>query len=76
MPEYHRKVPNVLSAVAVIGLVFIILGVLMFDLWPTLFGTLMAYMGKLWFAGPDGLDLAGYAGKLTGIPELADSRHE
>jgi Family of unknown function (DUF6653) len=21
----------------------------MFDLWPTLFGTMMVYLGKLWF---------------------------
>jgi len=50
VPVHHQKVPNVLSVVAAIGLLFIIWGVLVFDLWPTLFGTLMAYMGKLWFA--------------------------
>jgi hypothetical protein len=50
VPAYHRTVPNVLSAVAAIGLLFILWGVLMFDPWPTLFGTMMAYLGKLWFA--------------------------
>ena len=50
VPVYHRKVPNVLSAVAAIGLLFILWGVLVFDPWPTLFGMMMAYLGKLWFA--------------------------
>ena len=46
VPAYHRTVPNVLSAVAAISVLFIIWGVLMFDPWPTLFGTMMAYLGK------------------------------
>ena len=50
VPAYHRTVPNVLSAVAAIGLLFIIWGVLVFDPWPALFGTMMTYLGKLWFA--------------------------
>ena len=50
VPAYHPTVTNVLSAVAAISVLFIIGGVLMFDPWPTLFGTMMAYLGKLWFA--------------------------
>jgi hypothetical protein len=50
VPAYHRRVPDVLSVIAAIGLLFIVGGVLVFDPWPTLFGTMMAYMGKLWFA--------------------------
>jgi len=50
VPAYHRTVPNVLSAVSATGVFFIIWGVLMFDPWPALFGTMMAYLGKLWFA--------------------------
>jgi len=50
VPVYHRKVPNVLSAVAALGLLFILGGVLVFDPWLTLFGTMMTYLGKLWFA--------------------------
>ena len=49
VPVYHRTVPNVLSTVSAISVIFIIWGVLMFDLWPTLFGTMLAYMSKLWF---------------------------
>jgi hypothetical protein len=50
VPAYHRTVPNVLSTVAAIGALFIIWGVLVFDPWPTLFGTIMAYLCKLWLA--------------------------
>jgi hypothetical protein len=49
VPAYHRTVPNVLSAVSAISVLFIIWGVLVFDLWPTLFGTMLAYLSKLWF---------------------------
>ena len=49
VPAYHRTVPNVLSTVSAISVIFIIWGVLVFDLWPTLFGTMLAYLGKLWF---------------------------
>jgi hypothetical protein len=49
VPAYHRNIPNVLSAVSAISVLFIIWGVLVFDLWPTLFGTMLAYLGKLWF---------------------------
>ncbi|MFA5348700.1 MAG: DUF6653 family protein, partial [Methanoregula sp.] len=49
VPMYHRTVPNVLSAVSAIGMIFVLWGVLLVDLWPTLFGTLMVYLGKLWF---------------------------
>src|SRR5665647_1988481 len=49
VPVYHLRVPNVLSAISAISVLFIVWGVLVFDLWPTLFGTLMAYMSKLWF---------------------------
>jgi hypothetical protein len=49
VPAYHRTVPNVLSAVSAISVLFIIWGVFVFDLWPTLFGTMLVYLGKLWF---------------------------
>ena len=49
VPAYHRTVPNVLSTVSAISVIFIIWGVLVFDLWPTLFGTMLAYLSKLWF---------------------------
>jgi Family of unknown function (DUF6653) len=50
VPPYHRKVPNVLSAVSGLGMIFVVWGVLVFDLWPTVFGAVVAHLGKLWFA--------------------------
>jgi hypothetical protein len=49
VPEYHRTVPKILSAVAAIGMIFVFRGVLRFEPWPTLFGIMMGYLGKLWF---------------------------
>jgi hypothetical protein len=49
VPAHHRTVPNVLSAVGGIGVLFVAWGVLMFEAWPTLFGAALVYMGKLWF---------------------------
>lgn len=49
VPTYHRTVPNVLSAVSAIGMVFIVWGVFVFDPWPTLFGAMVVYLCKLWF---------------------------
>jgi len=49
VPGHHRRAPNILSAVSGQGLLFVAWGVLVFDPWPALFGTVLAYMGKLWF---------------------------
>jgi len=49
VPAHHRIVPNILSMVSGIGILFVSLGVLTFDLWPTLFGMALVYCGKLWF---------------------------
>jgi hypothetical protein len=49
VPLHHRKAPHLLSSVSAIGMLCIIGGVLVFDPWLTVFGTMLAYMGKLWF---------------------------
>ncbi len=49
VPVHHRTVPNMLSAVSAIGMLFVAAGVIMFDPWPTIFGMVMVYLGKLWF---------------------------
>lgn len=49
VPVYHRTVPNILSAVSGIGMLFVIWGVFVFDMWPTLFGAVVVYLSKLWF---------------------------
>ncbi|MBP1929968.1 hypothetical protein J2741_002564 [Methanolinea mesophila] len=49
VPEYHRRVPNILSAVSGIGFVFVIWGICALEIWPTLFGAAVVYLGKMWF---------------------------
>mgnify|MGYP000902133774 CR=1 FL=1 len=49
VPVHHRLVPNVLSTVSGVGMLFVGWGVLMLEVWPTLFGTALVYLGKLWF---------------------------
>ena len=49
IPGHHRTVPNILSGVSGIGMLFVFWGVLAFDLWPTIFGMALVYCGKLWF---------------------------
>jgi hypothetical protein len=49
VPVYHRNIPNILSVISGIGMLFVLWGVLLFELWPTLFGMAMVYMGKVWF---------------------------
>jgi|SRR5690625_1013881 len=49
VPEHHRKVPNILSAISTVGAVFVIWGVIDFAIWPTLFGAVTIYLSKLWF---------------------------
>ncbi|MDO9549612.1 MAG: hypothetical protein Q7J03_01435 [Methanoregula sp.] len=49
VPVYHRNVPNILSAISGIGMLFVLWGVLVFALWPTLLGMAVVYMGKSWF---------------------------
>ena len=49
VPEHHRTVPNLLSIVSGTGMLFVLFGVLMFDLWPAVFGMALVYCGKLWF---------------------------
>jgi hypothetical protein len=49
VPAHHRTAPNILSAVSGTGMLFVFWGVLVFDLWPVLFGMALVYAGKLWF---------------------------
>ncbi|CAH0120528.1 MULTISPECIES: DUF6653 family protein [unclassified Paenibacillus] len=49
IPASHKRLPNLLSAIAGIGALFVMIGVFRFDLWMTLFGCALVYMGKLWF---------------------------
>ncbi|WP_026732131.1 DUF6653 family protein [Fischerella sp. PCC 9605] len=49
IPQHHKVVPHVLTIVSIIGMVFVIWGVAVLAIWPTLFGTALVYLGKLWF---------------------------
>jgi hypothetical protein len=48
VPEHHRSVPTLLSAISGIGVGIIIWGVANLKLWPTAFGTAVLYFGNLW----------------------------
>lgn len=48
IPPRHRVLPHILSTVAAIGLGFVIWGVSIFAIWPTLLGMALIYCGKLW----------------------------
>lgn len=49
IPRHHRVFPNVLNAIAAVGLVFVIGGVVGLDVWPTMLGLVLCYAGKFWF---------------------------
>jgi hypothetical protein len=49
VPLYHRTVPNILSVMSGLGMLFVFWGVLTFEVWPTIFGMALVYCGKLWF---------------------------
>ena len=49
VPSYHRTVPNLLSGLAFLGLPFLVWGLTNLEVWPTLFGILLTYAGKVWF---------------------------
>jgi hypothetical protein len=50
VPQHHRILPNILSAVGGIGGLFFIWGLVMFQIWPVVFGGTMIVISKLWFA--------------------------
>ena len=49
VPEHHRLLPNILSFIASIGMVFCIYGVVRLHVWSTIFGIALTYLGKSWF---------------------------
>ena len=49
VPARHRTVPNLLSGVSGAGMLAVVYGVLVLDPAATLFGTIIVYLGKLWF---------------------------
>jgi hypothetical protein len=49
VPEHHRRAAFVLNIIAGLGVPFIVWGLVKLALWPTLFGSALVYLGKLWF---------------------------
>jgi hypothetical protein len=49
VPERHRVLPHVLNGVTAVGAVFVVWGLVTLAMWPTLFGSVLIYCGKLWF---------------------------
>ncbi len=49
VPERHRNFPNILSFVSAISTLFVVWGVIMLDLWPTIFGIVLVILSKYWF---------------------------
>ena len=49
VPVNHRVAPWVLTAVNVAGVPFVVWGLVVFDLWMTLFGLAVHMAGKNWF---------------------------
>lgn len=49
LPEQHRRMPNILNGLSMIGLGLVIWGVVGLAVWPTLLGAAFIYFGKVWF---------------------------
>lgn len=49
IPRQHLIVPNILSAVSALGIPPLVWGLYVLDIWPTLLGAALIYLGKMWF---------------------------
>lgn len=49
VPPRHRTVPHILNLVALLGLPFLVWGLVAFDPWPTATGMMLIIGGKLWY---------------------------
>ena len=49
VPEHHRLVPNLLSGISGLGLLFLIWGLWRLNIWPTALGAVLIYSSKVWF---------------------------
>ncbi len=47
--RHHRLVPHILLAVTAIGGIIGVYGLVELAIWPTLLGTALVFLGKLWF---------------------------
>ncbi|MGI5835057.1 MAG: DUF6653 family protein [Chloroflexota bacterium] len=49
IPGHHSFLPNLLNVVSGVGGAFVVWGVAALRVWPTLFGSALVFLGKLWF---------------------------
>jgi len=49
VPLHHRTVPHLLSVVSGAGMLLALFGTVTLDLWPTLVGIIVVFLGKVWF---------------------------
>jgi len=49
IPPEHQRAATLLTSMAALGMPILIWGIYSLTLWPTLFGLLVTYTGKLWF---------------------------
>jgi hypothetical protein len=49
IPEHHRLIPHLINLGAVFGLIFLIWGLIVLDVWMTLLANVTVQLSKLWF---------------------------
>jgi hypothetical protein len=49
VPAGQRTLPHLLNVVSGVGTVLVVWGLIARAVWPTVLGTVLAYLGKLWF---------------------------
>lgn len=49
IPAHHERAANILTAIAMIGAVILGYGLYVLDLWMTITGASLVYLGKMWF---------------------------
>jgi len=49
VPSHHRMVPHLLSVVSGAGMLLALFGAVTFEVWPTLVGIIVVFLGKVWF---------------------------
>lgn len=49
VPNHHRHTPNILSFVSLVGVIFVIWGLVALNIWATLLGNILVMLSKLWF---------------------------
>lgn len=49
IPSKHERIPHLLNLLAALGLPFLVWGLATLQAWPTMYGTSIVIIGKLWY---------------------------